>query len=118
MKNKKILAKIISTAVVFSQTGIVYAAQIGNFTDLANFVKNVMNAIIPIIFSAAVVWTLYAAFRMIQEEGDKKAEWRTSVIYGIVGIFVMTSIWGLVNILVGSLQLNNTPGQLPYIPIP
>jgi hypothetical protein len=38
---------------------------------------------------------------------EKKAAAKDKIIYGIVGLFIMISVWGLVNILVNTFGLNN-----------
>jgi len=55
---------------------------------------------LPILISLAVVWFVWNIFRYIiaGSEDDKKAA-RVGMIWGIIGIFVMVSVWGLVGIL-------------------
>ena len=39
---------------------------------------------------------------------------RNLMIYGIIGLFVMISFWGIVNILVNTFELNTSP----YVSVP
>lgn len=84
-----------------------------DFPELINFAMNTINDIIILIIALGVVWVVYLAFMLIKAEGDKKEEARNSIIYGIVGIFVMVSIWGLVNIFVNTFKLNNEDVPTP-----
>ena len=70
--------------------------------DIFVFAMDTINDVIVLILALGVVWVVYLAFVLIKAEGDKKDEARSSIIYGIVGIFVMVSVWGLVNILVNT----------------
>ena len=47
----------------------------------------------------------------IAGDEEKKKEAKNTVIYGVIGLFVMVSIWGLVNILDSTLGLNGTASQ-------
>jgi NADH:ubiquinone oxidoreductase subunit 2 (subunit N) len=88
--------------------GTISINQIRSFPDLVRFAMGTINQIIVLIIALGVVWTVYLAFMLIKAEGDKKDEARSSIIYGLVGIFVMISIWGLVNIFVNTFNLDNT----------
>ncbi len=65
---------------------------------IVNCVIGFFNAAIYIMMSLAVLFTIYGAFQMVASE-EKRDSGRQRVIYGIVGLFVMISIWGFVNIL-------------------
>ena len=92
--------------------------QIRTFSGLVSFAMDTINQIIILIIALGVVWTIYLAFAMIKAEGDKKAEARNSIIYGLVGIFVMVSIWGLVNIFKNTFNLDNdTKPRVPTLSV-
>jgi hypothetical protein len=48
--------------------------------------------------AGAVVYIVWGAFQMITSE-EKRASGRDTIVYGVIGLFVMISIWGFVNIL-------------------
>jgi hypothetical protein len=113
---KKILATVLSgfaPLFAFAQ----YNPSQGVF-GLLNLIKGLLSTALPIIISLAVVWFIWNVFRFIMssdEEGKKKA--KVDMIWGIVGIFVMVSIWGLVAILQSTFGTSNTTvnigNQLP-----
>ncbi|MBI2049106.1 MAG: hypothetical protein HYT29_01570, partial [Parcubacteria group bacterium] len=42
---------------------------------------------------------------------------RETIIYGVIGLFVMLAAWGLVNVLLNTFNLDTaTPTDLPVIP--
>jgi hypothetical protein len=87
----------------------------GAFSD---FVDNVLivyfNYFIYIITALTVLYTVIGAFHMIGSE-EKREDGKTAVYYGIIGLFVMMSIWGLVNILDATFKLS---GDAPITPRP
>lgn len=100
------------------------AAKITDLNDIFNFIKNILNTILPLIIAAAVVYFVWGMFQVfLAGDDDKKAKAKNTVIYGVIAIFVMISVWGLVNILYNTFGLdNNNRGggvqtQLPTIPV-
>ncbi len=72
--------------------------------DLISFILNLINAVVvPFIFTIAFlvfIWGIFQAF--IAGDDKKRTEGRKLAVYGIIGFFLMVSVWGLVNILVGT----------------
>ena len=98
-------------------------AAINSLTDIFNFVKNILNTVLPIIISATVVYFVYGMFQVfLASDEEKKEKAKSTVIYGVIALFVMISIWGLVNILYNTFGLTNTnrsadaQNQLPVVP--
>ena len=87
--------------------------RINDLRDLFNFIIDIINGyLIPIVFSLALLYFLYGVANYIYKAGDVKSrqEGINIMLWGIIGLFVMTSVWGLVNILRGTFELNE---QLP-----
>jgi hypothetical protein len=90
---------------------------IGGLFNLAGLF---LNRAVPLLISIAVVFFIWQVFMYtIAGDEEKKKAAKTQIVYGIVGIFVMVSIWGLVAILqatFGTSGLTGTVGQqLPQI---
>ncbi|HEU5114710.1 MAG TPA: hypothetical protein VFT82_03015 [Candidatus Paceibacterota bacterium] len=75
-------------------------------------VIGIIDDITVLIIAASVVYIIYGAFEMIRSE-EKRESGRQTVVYGIIGLFVMISIWGFVNILDNTFNLSRD-----YIPAP
>ena len=92
MKQKvlKIIALLFSPSIGVAQT-------LG--TVLGIFVQ-IVNALMPFIVGLAVLFFMWGVFQFIRASGneDELTEGRNRMIYGIIGIFVMVSVWGLVNL--------------------
>jgi fumarate reductase subunit D len=67
----------------------------------------IIDSFIKVLIGLAVVFFLYGVVKFITSGGDeeKRKEGKNLIIYGIISIFVMVSIWGLVNILAGTFNL-------------
>jgi membrane-associated HD superfamily phosphohydrolase len=77
-----------------------------------NCLTGIMNQVVVLLIAGAVVYIVYGAFTMIRSE-EKRESGREMVVYGIIGLFVMISVWGLVNILDRTFNLRGS-----YIPAP
>jgi hypothetical protein len=66
-------------------------------------------AIIPLIFSAALLFFLWGVMKFIMaSDSAKKEEGKKFIINGLIGLFVMTALWGIISIAGGILGTNNS----------
>ena len=75
------------------------------------------NAIIPLIFALAVaafVWGVVQFFFLNADDVEKKSKGKQFMIWGIVALAVMLSVWGLVGILGSTFGLG-TGSVLPQV---
>lgn len=64
--------------------------------------------VVPVIFSlagAAFVWGVVNYFILHGDEEAKREEGRKFVLWGLIGLVVLFSVWGLVNILLSTLGI-------------
>lgn len=85
------------------------------FTGLLNQIAVITNATIPFILGLAVVVIVWGVFNYIVGAGDeeKRAEAKKYIIWGVIGVFIMLSVWGLVNVVKSSLVLQRLPARIP-----
>lgn len=64
-------------------------------------IRSLVSALVPLLVAIAVVVFIVGVLRYVTagESEDKRANARNLMIYGIIAIFVIVSIWGLVAIL-------------------
>lgn len=69
--------------------------------DTFTTVKSILDIIIPIVLTIAVIYFFWGVGKYMLSTGDaeKQEEARGIMIYGIIGLFVMVSVWGLVQVL-------------------
>jgi hypothetical protein len=87
---------------------------INGASSIVGCIAGVFNTIIYLIISAAVVYIVWGAFTMIRSE-EKREEGKKVILYGVIGLFVMVSIWGFVNILVNTFGTNVDTLPLPKL---
>ncbi len=85
----------------------------GTLTNISSVIiriTNILNLIIPFLVGLAVFLIIYGIFGYISNAADeeKRKEARDFIIWGVVGVFIMVSVWGLINILVNSFATNNS----------
>ena len=91
------------------------ANQITSFEGLVNKFLDLITIVIPLIFSIALVAFLWGIFQYFFSGAEKKEEARDFLLYGLIGLFIMISVWGLVKILTGTFLLNNAQPVLPTL---
>ncbi|MFQ5662115.1 MAG: hypothetical protein ACE5F2_02590, partial [Candidatus Paceibacteria bacterium] len=89
------LSILIVPAITFAQAG-----DIGIETALSN-VGALVNALVPIAIGFAVLFFFWGLAKYILNAGDeeKKSEGRNIMIWGLIALFIMVSIWGIINVL-------------------
>ena len=90
-------------------------SSISSLDGVVNCVSGFFNAAVYILMSFALLYTVWSALQFMRADGEGRDEWRSKIVAGIIGLFVMSAIWGLVNILKGTFSLNNTPVSPPTI---
>jgi type IV secretory pathway VirB6-like protein len=117
---KKFLSAVffsVFPAVVFGQ-GTNYIYKGGGIVGLFSWVGVMLNLLLPLIISLTVVWFIFTVFRYTIIEADQEKEFaKKQIIWGIIGIFAMISVWGLVNILRSTFNLNTSRLNAPIINI-
>jgi uncharacterized membrane-anchored protein len=118
---KKLIAIAIAVALV---PALSQAANTGNFDNVFGAIDTVMGLItklIPIVIGAAVLVFLFGILKFIfagDEEARKSA--RSFMIFGVIALFVMVSVWGLVKFLQSTFGLQGsatTPPPPPQVPV-
>ncbi len=111
---KKALALATGTLVALALPLVSSAQTVRNLSDAGSLIINVINnVLVPVLFAVAFIVFLWGAFNTFilgQGSEDVKEKGKSLMLYGLIGFFVMVSIWGLVNILTGTVSFGNTTG--------
>ncbi len=122
------LRKIILSSLVLLSTVAPVAAQATTtasggcqLTDFKSVVTctitNIVNPLVYLVMGVAVLALLWGVVQYITK-GDKPEERKKGgqfIMYGVIGLFVMISVWGLVAILSGTF-FPSGPGTQPPVP--
>lgn len=101
---------------LLSMPTFVFAAEktVTNLTSFITAIGGIIGQIVPLILAIAVLYLIWniGHFVMSGQAGDEKARSTAmnNVIWSIIGIFIMLSVWGLVGLLQGTIGF--TPPEL------
>lgn len=119
----KKLASLFAVLALLPVVAQAQAPQLNSLGDVLALATNIINQLMPFIVALAVLYFIWGVFQFVMASGDDEARkvGRTKMMWGIIGIFVMVSVWGLVNLLEGSFRTNKrviapTPSPLPTNP--
>jgi hypothetical protein len=71
-----------------------------------SFIDSVLSPLVPIIISLTIIYFVWAIIKfVIRGEVKDKEEAKQMMFWGIVGLFVMVSVWGLVSVVEETLGL-------------
>ncbi|MDP1689854.1 MAG: hypothetical protein Q8L52_01480 [bacterium] len=91
---------------------LVSFAQVSTVSDAGTFIiSTINNVLVPVLFAIAFIVFLWGAFDVFilgANSEEVKEKGKNLMLWGLIGFFVMVSIWGLVNILTGTVVLNPT----------
>lgn len=95
---------LLAPALVLADTLIDVTNTIGDLIDLAT----------PIVVALALVFFFYSLFKYFFSDEKEKGKSIQGMIYGVLILFVMVSIWGIVNVLQDTFNVGGTQ----TIPVP
>lgn len=91
------------TAALFALPFIAFAK---NLNDLIVDAGQILNNLIPVLIAAAVVVFFWGLVRYILSPGEGHATGRTTMIAGLLALFVMVSVWGIIKLAQNTLGIN------------
>lgn len=86
--------------------------------QLAGAVGDILQWLVVIFIALAVVYFLWGLLTFMRSSGEDRTKARTDMLWGVIIIAVMVSVWGLVEFLqdLVGVDSNVTP-QTPSIPV-
>lgn len=70
------------------------------FTTILSTIGGLINQIIPILIAGALAYFIYGVIKfVISTDADDKEAARKVVVQGVIGLFVIVSVWGLVGVV-------------------
>ncbi len=93
------------------------AEVLGGTKAIFESVSYLVGMLIPIAFALALLFFFYGVAKYIWTEGQGKAEGKQIMIWGVVALVVMSSIWGIVYFINTELGIdgNKTNMTIPTI---
>jgi peptidoglycan biosynthesis protein MviN/MurJ (putative lipid II flippase) len=82
-----------------------------------NLITDVVRGLVPVVIGIAVLVFIWGILKyVVAKDKSEQDEARNVIVSGVVILFVMVSIWGLVNLLGETLQLDTSAPPLPAVP--
>jgi len=85
-------------------------------TELIYKVNSVIvNPLILLLFGIALIVFLWGIFRFLSESSSEEARetGKRNMLWGIVGMFIMVSVFGIINIILGTFGIDTPTGIIP-----
>jgi uncharacterized membrane protein YidH (DUF202 family) len=94
---------------LFASPALAFAAGNG-IPDLISQFNTILNYIVPFLIGLAVFIIIYGIFGYISQAADeeKRKEAKDFIMWGVIGVVVMLSVWGLVSVLVNTFNLDSS----------
>lgn len=119
------MKKILASAIGFGLPVLAFAQTLSNADSVIAMFYRYSNIAIAVLISIAVLVIVYGVvmtFILGADDSEKRKAGREKIIYGIIGLAVILSIWGLVGLVTNTFRVsggNNAPtGEFPQIPQP
>ena len=90
-----------------------------NAFSILGVISNLMRILIPLLITAALIYFIYGVIKyVISKNADDTQEAKSIIFRGLIGLFVILSIWGLVGVIQstfgigsgGDIDSSNIPG--------
>ncbi len=112
------MKKLVYAALAFAPV-FAFAQSLGNVGTLVDNVKGIINKIIPLLFGVAIIYFFWGLITFIRAAGDPKGQeaGKSQMIWGIIALFVMVAIYGLINWLGTAIGISPsaTPPSIPQV---
>jgi hypothetical protein len=90
---------------------VAFAENNKTLTTLVGTLAGYMDMALKLLMGFAVLMFVYYVVKYFIQPNDKHDEAAQYVMWSLIGFFIILSLWGLVNILIGTFDLGTpTPG--------
>lgn len=75
----------------------------------------ILNPIIQVLFAVALVYFLWGVFEYIRQpdSSDAKSKGVQHIFWGLIGLAIMVSVFGIINIALNTFNVNLDSGGTP-----
>lgn len=115
------MKKSIIALVAFLAPVAAFAQQADAFSILG-VITRIINILIPLAIAAGVLYFIWGVIKYVTAKDEEaQTQARSTMISGIIGLFVIVSIWGLVRVIQRTFNLteNNSinSNDIPCVPL-
>ncbi len=112
------MKKFVYAVLAFAPALAFAQANLGGISSLVANIAGILVQVIPIVFAIAIIVFFWGMVQFLRAAGDEKAKTagRNHMIWGVIAIAVMISIYGLVAWLQTAIGIGNqTSAPLPTV---
>lgn len=118
MKKFRFIPHLLSSMLILGAPLLVMAATVTSL--LGSALSLVKGSLIPLVFTLAFLFFMYGLAKYVFSAGDDKAQvaGRQVMVWGSIALFVATSIWGIIQVLEVTLDIDGVSAgyKRPCIP--
>ncbi len=82
-----------------------YCGALPGFTFILCRITSLLNSVLPVLVALGVVYFVWGVVQyMIGGDDEAKKKGKDQIIYGIIGLVVIVSLWGLVYLVVDTFR--------------
>ena len=78
-----------------------------NLFDLLVMASRFLNGVIGLFITLAIVVFFWGLIQYLMQAGEKKSEGLSIMFWGVIAIFVMVSLWGIIRVLQSTFGVQN-----------
>jgi FtsH-binding integral membrane protein len=112
------MKKALTVVTLLAFPMVAFAQAPNNLIGLISYTGEILNRLIPLLIAAALVVFFWGLVKYIYNR--KSSEGRQIMVAGLVGLFVMVSVWGIIRIAQNTLGVSNAGtdirNNIPKVP--
>ena len=91
------------------------AAMAATIQEVIDTIGNIIQSIVPLLITIALIVFIWGVIKYITagaDEGEREKA-RNVIMYGIIGLFAIVAVWGLVAMLKNTFGITETTTDIP-----
>jgi hypothetical protein len=110
------MKKLLLLTLAFAPS-IAFAQNLGNIENLIRAIGRIVGVALPIVIAIGLLVFLWGLVKFIFAGSEGKDEGKHLMIWGLIALFVMVSVWGLVRWIGNALDIEQG-GTVPIPTVP
>ncbi len=89
----------------------------GEISGVVGELINIANLLYQLVFVLIILAFAYGVLKFIFQDGDEKDKGKGFMVWSVVALFVLVSVWGIIQIVQGTLGIDGSETiRAPAIP--
>ncbi|HRH25557.1 MAG TPA: pilin [Parcubacteria group bacterium] len=112
------MKKLLYTALALGPS-VAFAQTLGGVNTLLDSISRLVDTALPVVVGLALLAFFWGLMKFIFAAGneDNKEDGKRIMIYGLIGLFVMVAVWGLVGFIADNLNVDTGgSANVPTVP--